>query len=176
MFYQKTYGGGFVFVYSFKASRVKAFFTLCLCVAAVVAAIILLPDAGSSLNVNKIEGMKKLGNINADKAKGRLEYFSALGYKVEEEPVSKDSEKLPETLDAVTEKYNGLQRGQGFDLTRYCGKKLESYTYEVVSFPDGKSADEGTCFATLIVYKGKVVGADVTFPKTGRVSPLIEMI
>lgn len=165
-----------MFVYSFKASSVKVIFTVCVCVIAIVAAIILLPDAGSSLNVNKIEGMKELDAINAGKEKGRLEYLSCLGYKVNETPVSSSREKLPKTLDAVTERYNGLQRSQGFDLTRYCGRKLDSYTYEVVSFPDGRTAKADSCFATLIVYKGKVVGADVSSPETSEVFPLIELI
>ena len=165
-----------MFVYSFKASSVKMILTVCICILAVVAAIILLPDAGSSLNVNKIEGMKKLEKIDAGKEAGRLEYFAALGYSVSEKPVSSCEEKLPKTLDAVTEKYNALQRSQGFDLSRYAGKKLNSYTYEIVSFPDGQTAAKGECLATLIVYKKEVVGADISFPKSEKVSPLIELI
>ena len=165
-----------MFVYSFKASSLKAILAVSLCVLAVAAAIILLPEAGSSLNVNKIEGMKELSRINAGREKGRLEYFEALGYKVNEKAVSSNSEKLPKTLDAVTEKYNELQRSQGFDLSSYCGKKLDSYTYEVIAFPDGELADKTKCLATLIVYKGKVVGADLSFPEAEGVSGLVELI
>lgn len=165
-----------MFVYSFKASSVKIICALALCAVALVAAIILLPEAGSSLNVNKIEGMEKLESINVKKEKGRIEYLSALGYTVDEQSVTPKSEKLAESLDAVTEKYNELQRFQGFDLTRYCGKTLDSYTYRVCALPDGTNVDSKMCLATLVVHKGRVVAADLCYPETGEIAPLVKPI
>ena len=79
-------------------------------------------------------------------------------------------------MDAVTEKYNSLQRMQGFDISRYCGKKLKGYTYEVTSFPDNQRMGSGRYLATLIVYKNKVVAADVCCKETREIMPLITVV
>lgn len=165
-----------MFVVSFKASSAKLLGVISVCLVAVIAAIALLPMAGSSLNVNKIEGTRELSKINASKESGRQEYFEALGFEVKEEPVSNGTEKLAKVMDAVTEKYNSLQRMQGFDLSGYCGKSLKGYTYEVMSFPDNTKAGGNRYLATLIVYKNKVVAADICCEETGEVMPLITQI
>lgn len=165
-----------MFVLSFKASSAKILGIICVCLVAVIVSIALLPGAGSSLNVNKIEGMQKLSKINAGKADGRIEYFEMLGFSVKSEPVSCEKEKMPKVMDAVTEKYNSLQRMQGFDLSRYCGKNLDGYTYEVTSFPDDTRIGANRYLATLIVYKNKVVAADICCSETGEVLPLITQI
>ena len=166
----------FVFVYSFKASSLKLLGIICICVVAAVLVISLLPVAGSSLNVNKIEGMRELSKINADSSEGRLEYFERLGFAVDKSSVEEETERLPEAMDAVTEKYNSLQRMQGFDISRYCGKKLEAYTYEVTAFPDNTKTGGNRYLATLIVYKNKVVAADICCEETGEIMPLITVV
>lgn len=164
-----------MFVFSFKASNFRIICVLAACVAAVAVSIALLPNAGYSLNVNKIEGMSDLNKINVKNAEGRIEYLETLGYDVKPEPVSSTEEKLPKVFDAVTEKYNDLQRLQGFDLTKYAGKKLAGYTYEISSFPDQTNFGDRQYLATLIVYKNKVVAADVCCPESGAYAPLVRV-
>ena len=165
-----------MFVFSFKASTAKLIAMLCICVAALAAVIMVLPEAGSSLNVNKSELSGRLSEINVKSEKGRLSFLSTLGYSVDETAVEKTSERLPEVFDAVTEKYNELQRMQGFDLTRFRGKKLESYTYRVLSLPGKTDVSETNCLATLIVHKGKVVASDICYPDEGGVAPLVVLV
>ena len=164
-----------MFVFSFKASSVKIISIICVCVLAVVAVITLLPDSGSALNVNKFDFSKQLAKINVKKQEGRIEYLSTLGYSVKEDEVSRSNEKLPSEFDEVMQKYNYLQKTQGFDLERYSGKKVTGYTYEVTSLPDNTKIGDNTWYATLIVHKNKVVGADLCCPQTGEYSPLVRM-
>ena len=165
-----------MFVYSFKASSIKLLGIICICVVAAVLVISLLPMSGSSLNVNKIEGMHELSKINAGSGSGRIKYFERLGFTVDKTLVEEQEERLPEKMDAVTEKYNSLQRMQGLDISRYCGKKLKGYTYEITSFPNNTKPGNGRYLATLIVYKNKVVAADICCRETGDVFPLITVV
>lgn len=164
-----------MFVYSFKASSVKIIGLICVCLLAAVAVISLMPEAGSALNVNKFDGAKQLSEIDVKSHGGRLEYLSSVGYSVVADSVTSVSETLPKTFDEVTEKYNSLQRSQGFDLSKYSGKKVTGYTYEVSSLPKNEGEDNDTYYATLIVYKNKVIGADLCNISKGSVSPLVRM-
>lgn len=164
----------FVFVFSFKASSVKLICIICVCIIAAVGVISLLPSKGAYLNVNKIETPKALSSIDVKKESGRIDYLRELGYGVSEAAPEKTSEKIPEVFDASYESYNDLQRSQGFDLKRYSGKKVTGYTYELLSLPDGKETENERYLVTLIVYKNKVVGADVCCPDNGSIYPLIK--
>ncbi len=163
-----------MFVFSFKASSVRLICIICVCIIAAVGVISFLPSRGAYLNVNKIETSKELSAIDVKKESGRIEYLSALGYEVSDSGVEKITEKIPEVFDASYESYNDLQRSQGFDLKRLCGKKVTGYTYELSSLPDGKDTGGTKYLATIIVYKNKVVAADVCCPENGSIYPLIK--
>lgn len=165
-----------MFVFSLRASKLKFIGIICLCLIAAAGVISILPDTGAYLNVNKIEISKDLSKIDVKKEQGRQEYFSTLGYSVGSAAVSETSEKLPEVFDAVTEKYNSLQKLQGFDLERLCGKKVTGYTYEITSLPDGESISDGRYLATIIVHKNRVVAADVCCPEKGEYYPLVKVV
>ena len=53
--------------------------------------------------------------------------------------------------------YNEIQKQQGLDLIKYKNKEVMRYTYEITNY-EGYS---GTVYATLIVYRNKVIGGDV---------------
>lgn len=163
-----------MFVFSFKASSVKLICVICVCVIAAVGVIAFLPSKGAYLNVNKIETPKELSSIDVRGEEGRLEYLSALGYAVSQSASEKTTEKIPEVFDASLESYNELQRSQGFDLKRFCGKKVTGYTYELTSLPDGRDMGSSKHLATIVVYKNKVVAADVCCPDNGSIYPLIK--
>lgn len=165
-----------MFVYSFKASSVKMVAVVCLCVLVAAGIIALMPNAGYALNVNKFDSSKALSKINVKTSDGRLEYLSHLGYSVNAESEKVNTLILPEKLGSVELKYNNLQKSQGFDLSKYCGKELYGYSYTVSSFPDGKERNDAVYTATLICYKNKVVGADITSSDNGTVLPLVKMI
>ena len=164
-----------MFVLSFKASSVKIIGIICLCLVAAIALISFLPQTGAYLNVNKLDISKTLSKIDVKKEQGRLDYFTALGYSVDDENTVKTTEKIPEVFDAVTEKYNDLQRAQGFDLKRLGGKNVTGYTYRVSSLPDGSDVSDRGYLATLVVYKNRVVAADLCCPERQAYYPLVAL-
>ena len=164
-----------MFVLSFKASSIRLIGIIGLCLIAAITVISFLPGTGAYLNVNKLDISKTLSDIDVKKEQGRLDYFSALGYSVDKENSVETSEKIPEVFDAVTEKYNELQRVQGFDLKRLGGKNVKGYTYNVTSLPDGSNVSGRGYLATLIVYKNKVVAADICCPESEVYYPLVSL-
>ena len=162
-----------MFVYSFKASTFKLLCVLCAVAVIAAAVIVFMPTPGSMMNVNKIDIQKELSKINVKKENGRMEYLSVLGFAVEGESESKAEEKLPKVFDAVLENYNKIQKLQGFDLEKYKGKKIKGYTYKVNSLPDGIKMGDMDYYATILVYKNKVVGADLCCPESGEYGVLV---
>ncbi len=164
-----------MFICSFRAKSLKLIGFVCACFVAGAAVIACLPAAGAYLNVNKLEISKTLSEIDVKKESGRQEFLSALGYETEKEPVSTTSERVAEVFDAVEERYNSLQRSQGFDLERYAGKNVTGYTYKVTSLPDGTKMGDEEYLATIIVYKNKVVAADLCCAERQEYYPLVRV-
>lgn len=96
-------------------------------------------------------------NYTVQNAGQRLEFISQFGWEVEEEPVEIEEVLIPAKFDAVYENYNILQRAQGLDLTRYRGKMVKRFTYQVQNYPD----TEDEVRLNLLIAENKVVGGDV---------------
>lgn len=60
---------------------------------------------------------------------------------------------IPEEFNDVYIRYNNLLKKEGYDLSSYKGKKCKRYTYLIPS---------QNARANIIVYKGKVVGGDIS--------------
>lgn len=90
----------------------------------------------------------------------RLAYLSAYGWLVKEEPLAVEELAIPEEFGPEYTDYLSLQTQQGFDLTRYAGKTVKRYTYEILNYPTGETGVQ----VSLLLYKNTVVGADVLSP------------
>lgn len=66
----------------------------------------------------------------------RITYLQSWGWEVNPEPVETLQLLLPDQLSDGDQAYNELQKEQGFDLTKYCGKQVSRYTYTVTNYPD----------------------------------------
>ena len=86
-----------------------------------------------------------------------MEFISSFGWEAEEEPQSVGEVLIPQELDSVLSQYNELQKAAGMDLTPYLGKTVKKYTYAVKNYPNG-----GEAFATIYIYEGTVIAADVS--------------
>lgn len=99
-------------------------------------------------------------------AADRQRFLSECGITVTGDAESSGEFTLPKTADAVLLGYNEIQKKQGLDLTPYAGKTVTRYTYRVSGEGEG-------VYANLIVYRGRVVGADLTATGSERwVKPL----
>lgn len=64
---------------------------------------------------------------------------------------------IPGKFDQIYESYNDIQKGQGFDISRYRGETVTKYTYLVKNYP---GEPEGVA-ANLLVHQGRIIGADL---------------
>lgn len=91
----------------------------------------------------------------------RVEYLSAYGWQVSEEPIATQELLIPEEMDESYAEYLALQAEQGFNLEKYAGKRVKRYTYEVFNYPSGETGVQ----ANLLIHKNTVVGGEVLSPR-----------
>ena len=142
-----------MFIYSVKASSIRFFTVLILSVALLTTLIVLVP-AYEPLSVSASE------TIRFDKIKtneDRVNFLTALGWKVKEQPLEEVAVTIPDEFDAVFLEYNNLQKEVGLDLSRYKRKDVMRYTYQVENYPDY----QGVVYVNILVYKNKIIGGDV---------------
>ncbi|MGN0980515.1 MAG: DUF4830 domain-containing protein [Candidatus Avoscillospira sp.] len=101
----------------------------------------------------------------------RLAFLNAFGWEVRETPVETQEVRVPEEFNDVFTRYNQLQQSQGYDLTDYAGKTVKRYVYAITNHPDGGQDH----YATLLVYKNKIIGGDVTCTGQGGVMQGFQM-
>ena len=94
----------------------------------------------------------------ADTNDARVKFLTDLGWEVTASPAEASEVKIPRSSDEVFDRYNELQKSQGYDLTKYAGKKVMRYVYQITNFPDAKEP----VYATVLVYKDKIIGGDIT--------------
>ncbi|NBI10688.1 DUF4830 domain-containing protein [Colidextribacter sp. OB.20] len=91
----------------------------------------------------------------------RIDYLSAYGWQVSEEPIATQELFIPEELDDSYDEYVALQSQQGFNLEKYTGKRVKRYTYEVLNYPTGETGVQ----ANLLLYKNTVIGGEILSPQ-----------
>jgi hypothetical protein len=94
----------------------------------------------------------------ADTNDARVKFLTDLGWEVTPSPTESAEVKIPKSSDEVFDRYNALQKSQGYDLGKYAGKTVMRYVYEIKNYPG--STDP--VYATLLIYKDQVIGGDVT--------------
>lgn len=91
------------------------------------------------------------GGIRAESAADAADYLASCGLEVI--PASEKEVTIPIEFGAVYERYNALQKAQGFDLSAHRGHSAVSYTFTVVGRTDTE--------AHVLVCDGKIVAGDV---------------
>ena len=88
----------------------------------------------------------------------RVAFLKDKGWDVNETPTQSGQVKIPEDQSEVLDRYNGLQKSQGYDLSQYAGKTVMRYVYQINNYPGATDP----VYATLLVYKNQIIGGDVT--------------
>ena len=73
-------------------------------------------------------------------------------------PAEASEVRIPRESDEVFERYNNLQKSQGYDLSRYAGKNVMRFVYKITNYPGATEP----VYATLLVHKDQVIGGDIT--------------
>ena len=87
---------------------------------------------------------------------GRRQWLLDQGWEAEATPTQMEV-LIPGKFDQIYESYNDIQKGQGFDISRYRGETVTKYTYLVKNYP---GEPEGVA-ANLLVHQGRIIGADL---------------
>ncbi len=88
----------------------------------------------------------------------RVKFLTSFGWDVAASPAESGQVKIPDQTSEVFDRYNALQKGQGYDLSQFAGKKVMRYVYKVSNYPGATEP----VYATLLVYKNEIIGGDVT--------------
>jgi len=88
----------------------------------------------------------------------RVKFLTDLGWEVTNSPTESSQVRIPEQQSQVYERYNALQKSQGYDLSQYAGKTVMRYVYKINNYPGATDP----VYATLLVYKNQVIGGDIT--------------
>ena len=88
----------------------------------------------------------------------RVKFLTDFGWEVTTSPVESSQVKIPSETSPVFERYNNLQKSQGYDLSKFAGKKVMRYVYKVNNYPGATEP----VYATLLIYKSEIIGGDVT--------------
>ncbi|MBR6632715.1 MAG: DUF4830 domain-containing protein [Clostridia bacterium] len=149
-----------MFVFSFKASTLKYIGVMSLCVMAIIMTVAIVPSNSMSSGMEngaiEVSAERKIGDFkNVKTSEDVVAFLKSYGWEVEDTPVSERSVTIPQEFDQLYEEYNKLQKGEGLDLEKYKGKTVDMYTYSITN-ADGKA------YATVLVYKNRVIGGDVS--------------
>ncbi|HIQ66901.1 MAG TPA: DUF4830 domain-containing protein [Candidatus Faecousia excrementigallinarum] len=88
----------------------------------------------------------------------RVAFLQEFGWEVNASPAQSGEVRIPETPTKAYERYNALQKSQGYDLTKYAGQTVMRYVYKVTNYPGATDP----VYATLLVHKDAVIGGDIT--------------
>ena len=88
----------------------------------------------------------------------RVQFLNSFGWEVVSSPVQTSQVRIPADSSQVFERYNELQKTQGYDLSKYAGKTVMRYVYTVKNYPGATEP----VYATLLIYKNQVIGGDIT--------------
>ena len=96
-------------------------------------------------------------------AEDRVAYLEAYGWLVDSDPIAVEELLIPEEFDETYQDYLKLQTDQGFDLTKYCGKRVKRYSYKIQNYPGGDTNVQ----AALLIYRNTVIGGEVLSSSPG---------
>lgn len=148
-----------MFVYSLKGKQLKL---IAVILFVLVSVIVLGVLSHKTMEANSD---KTAVSVKAANAEERVAFLSQFGWEINEEPFEVAEVIIPAEFDETYSKYNAIQTAQGFDLTRYAGKRVKRWTYEIVNYPDYESK---SCIrANLLVFEGQVIGGDVCSVELG---------
>jgi hypothetical protein len=88
----------------------------------------------------------------------RVAFLKSFGWDVATSPKESSQVKIPSEPSEVFDRYNALQKSQGYDLSAFAGKTVMRYVYKINNYPGATEP----VYATVLVYKNQIIGGDVT--------------
>lgn len=156
-----------MFVYSVRASTLKFFAVIAVCLT-VLAALITM---GNNTSVYASVGGESINYGGIKTEEDRISFIEGFGLKVKDGALKEEKFAIPDNFDRVILGYNELQKTQGLDLSKYTRKKVTHYVYEVTNYDY-----DGTVYVNLLVYRNKIIACDISSADPdGFVLPLVSI-
>lgn len=142
-----------MFIYSIRASTVRFFACIFICLAVLV----LLLTLGNAETVYASAEGREINYGGMKTNEDRIAFIESFGIKVDIEPVREETFTMPEDFDRVISGYNQIQKTQGLDLTKYARKRVTHYAYKVTNYDS-----DGTVYVNLLIHKNRIIAADIS--------------
>ena len=156
-----------MFIYSVRASTLRFFACILICVAVFV----LLLSLGAGETVYASASGREINYGGMKTNEDRVAFIESFGIKVKSEPTSEETFAMPDDFDRVIAGYNQIQKTQGLDLTKYARKRVTHYAYEVTNYDY-----DGTVYVNLLIYRNRIIAADISsLDGGGFVSGIIDV-
>ena len=121
-----------VFIWTAKLNKKKIVLTVAAVLCASAAAVTLLAGRGAAASASiSPKGVKT--------EEDRVAYLQEWGWQVSPQATLVEELELPKEFGPEYSQYLELQTGQGFDLSKYAGKRVRRYTYEILNYPTGET-------------------------------------
>ena len=137
-----------------RASTLKFFGVVSVALAALIVLIAFVPAYDAERATLETVSYRYDKVKNDDDVERFLEQF---GWQVGAQPQETAEVVIPAEFDKIFAAYNEIQKQQGLNLSGYKRRTVKRYTYVIENYPDY----EGTVYANVRVYRGKVIGGDI---------------
>lgn len=146
-----------MFIYSIRSSTIKFFGIIGVAIVTLVALMFLIPTYSEATTKEIATINENISFDNVKSADDGIDFLKQYGWVTDETPIEECEITIPKEFDKVLSTYNEIQKQQGLDLTKYQRKITKRYTYKVTNYPNY----EGTVYANIITYRGKVIAGDI---------------
>ncbi|MBQ7939519.1 MAG: DUF4830 domain-containing protein [Clostridia bacterium] len=146
-----------MFVYTLRANTLKFFSIIGVALIALVSLILFVPGYDVATTGAILQEKEKIRYDKIKSNNDRLEFLAQFGWECGEAPIEEVTLDIPTEFDKIMKTYNEIQKQQGLDLEKYCGKNVRRVTYEITNYP----GVEGKVLANIILYKNRVIGGDI---------------
>ena len=152
-----------MFVCTLRANTLKFFGIIGIALIALVSLIVFVPryEISSTAAILKEKESFRFDKIKTNE--DRIAFLAQYGWEVSESPAEEVTLSIPAEYDRIMKTYNELQKKQGLDLSKYKGRDVMRYTYEITNYP----GYTGKVLANVIVYKNREIGGDICSTDTG---------
>ena len=158
-----------MFVCSLKGKSIKTAGVIMLSVIVIAILICIIPDYDTSTSAYVEASTNENISFKGIKTnEDRLAFINKFGINVSAEPIEEYTTTIPNNFDSVYTSYNAIQKAQGLDLSKYKGKKITRYTYEITNYPHNAQGEpSGKVFLNIIMCKNRVIGGDIASSEMG---------
>ena len=113
-----------------------------------------------------------LGEVTQEEA---AQFLQDRGWKLNTDSVTKEEIVIPTEFSDVYERYNNLQKKQGYDLSAYRGETVTQFTFQVLNFTEYDGTPCENAEAHLLVLGGEIIGGDVcSLSVSGRMTGIVD--